>query len=85
MKIKTEIMVIPGAPLEGLNPLPAFRPRKLTPSVTDESFPDDWKFCGGITDQYKQIGNAVPVEMARRIGVQLKRAILSETDMDDEA
>lgn len=61
------------------------RPFTVREYARIQSFPDDWKFCGGITDQYKQIGNAVPVEMARRIGVQLKRAILSETDMDDEA
>lgn len=33
-----------------------------------QSFPDNWEFCGSITNQYKQIGNAVPVELARRIG-----------------
>ena len=61
------------------------RPFTVREYARIQSFPDDWKFCGGITDQYKQIGNAVPVEMARRIGVQLKKAILSETDMDDDA
>ena len=54
------------------------RPFTVREYARIQSFPDDWKFCGGITDQYKQIGNAVPVEMARRIGVQLKKAILSE-------
>lgn len=53
------------------------RPFTVREYARIQSFPDDWKFCGGITDQYKQIGNAVPVEMARRIGVQLKQAILS--------
>lgn len=53
------------------------RPFTVREYARIQSFPDDWKFCGGITDQYKQIGNAVPVEMARRIGVQLKKAILS--------
>ena len=54
------------------------RPFTVRESARIQSFPDDWVFCGGIGDQYKQIGNAVPVEMARRIGVQLKKAILSE-------
>lgn len=53
------------------------RPFTVREYARIQSFPDDWKFCGGITDQYKQIGNAVPVEMARRIGVELKRAVLS--------
>jgi len=60
------------------------RPFTVREYARIQSFPDDWKFCGGITDQYKQIGNAVPVEMARRIGVQLKKAILSETVIEED-
>lgn len=59
------------------------RPFTVREYARIQSFPDDWKFCGGMTDQYKQIGNAVPVEMARRIGVQLKKAILSESAESD--
>ena len=62
------------------------RPFTVREYARIQSFPDNWKFCGGMTDQYKQIGNAVPVEMARRIGVQLKKAILSgstESDSDE--
>lgn len=51
------------------------RPFTIRESARIQSFPDDWTFCGGIGDQYKQIGNAVPVEMARRIGVQLVKAV----------
>lgn len=54
------------------------RPFTIREYARIQSFPDDWTFCGGIGDQYKQIGNAVPVEMARRIGIQLKKAIMSE-------
>jgi DNA (cytosine-5)-methyltransferase 1 len=54
------------------------RPFTVREEARIQSFPDDWVFCGGIGDQYKQIGNAVPVEMARRIGVQLVKAIRSE-------
>ena len=54
------------------------RPFTVRESARIQSFPDDWTFCGGIGDQFKQIGNAVPVEMARRIGIQLKEAVLSE-------
>lgn len=52
------------------------RPFTVREYARIQSFPDDWTFSGGISDQYKQIGNAVPVELARRIGVQLKKAIL---------
>lgn len=51
------------------------RPFTVREYARIQSFPDDWKFCGGMSDQYKQIGNAVPVELARRIAVQLKKAI----------
>lgn len=53
------------------------RPFTVREYARIQSFPDDWIFCGGLCDQYKQIGNAVPVEMARRVGVQLKEAVQS--------
>lgn len=53
------------------------RPFTVREYARIQSFPDNWVFCGGIGDQYKQIGNALPVEMARRIGLQLKQSILS--------
>lgn len=56
------------------------RPFTVREYARIQSFPDSWRFCGGIGDQYKQIGNAVPVEMARRIGIQLKGAILAYKD-----
>lgn len=51
------------------------RPFTVREYARIQAFPDDWVFCGGIGDQYKQIGNAVPVEMARRICVQLKKTV----------
>lgn len=60
------------------------RPFNIREYARIQAFPDDWKFCGGISDQYKQIGNAVPVEMARRVGVQLKKAILEWKKNDED-
>ena len=51
------------------------RPLTVREYARVQSFPDDWNFCGSIAAKYKQIGNAVPVELARRIGVQLVVAI----------
>ena len=39
MKIRTEIFEIPGAPLEGLNPLPRFRSRKPSEYRCSDRFP----------------------------------------------
>lgn len=51
------------------------RPFTVREYARIQSFPDDWAFSGGIGEKYKQIGNAVPVEMARRIGLQLVKSL----------
>lgn len=51
------------------------RPFTVREYARIQTFPDDWEFTGGIGQKYKQIGNAVPVELARQIGVQIKKAI----------
>ena len=51
------------------------RPFTVREYARIQSFPDDWEFAGGIGEKYKQIGNAVPVEMAKRIGIQLVKSI----------
>ncbi len=40
-----------------------------------QSFPDDWQFAGKMNDIYKQIGNAVPVNLAKCIGVEIMNAL----------
>lgn len=51
------------------------RPFTVREYARIQSFPDDWQFAGGIGETYKQIGNAVPVELARRVGVELVKSI----------
>ena len=51
------------------------RPFTVREYARIQSFPDDWEFQGTISEQYKQIGNAVPVEMARRVGVEIVKAL----------
>lgn len=47
------------------------RPLNIKEYARVQSFPDDWDFSGGLTAQYKQIGNAVPVNLSRHIGKSL--------------
>lgn len=49
------------------------RPLSIREYARIQSFPDDWQFTGSQANQYKQIGNAVPVNMAYHIG----RALLA--------
>ncbi len=37
-----------------------------------QTFPDDFVFCGSLGNMYKQIGNAVPVLLAQKIGEEIK-------------
>ncbi|MDD2481614.1 MAG: DNA cytosine methyltransferase, partial [Lutispora sp.] len=47
------------------------RPFTIREYARIQSFPDDWEFYGSNSQQYKQIGNAVPVEMAKAIGLSI--------------
>lgn len=38
-----------------------------------QSFPDDFVFVGNKTQQNRQVGNAVPVLMAKAVGTQIKK------------
>lgn len=44
------------------------RPFTVREYARIQTFPDDWGFEGSISQQYKQIGNAVPVNLAKEIG-----------------
>ena len=47
------------------------RPLTVREYARIQTFPDDWNFSGSLTDQYKQIGNAVPVNLAYAISRSL--------------
>ncbi len=47
------------------------RPFTVREYARIQTFPDDWSFAGPVTSQYKQIGNAVPVNLAKEIGFSL--------------
>lgn len=51
------------------------RPLTLREYARIQSFPDEWQFAGSVGSVYKQIGNAVPVNLARCIGEEIIRAL----------
>ena len=49
------------------------RPFTVREYARIQTFPDDWEFSGSMSQQYKQIGNAVPVNLAQEIGFSIVR------------
>lgn len=47
------------------------RPFTVREYARIQTFPDDWEFSGPIAQQYKQIGNAVPVNLGREVGYSI--------------
>lgn len=47
------------------------RPFTVREYARIQTFPDDWFFEGPIAQQYKQIGNAVPVNLAKELGYSI--------------
>jgi DNA (cytosine-5)-methyltransferase 1 len=47
------------------------RPFTVREYARIQTFPDDWDFDGSLAQQYKQIGNAVPVNLGRELGYSI--------------
>lgn len=47
------------------------RPFTVREYARIQSFPDTWAFTGSTGQKYKQIGNAVPVELAKAVGLSI--------------
>lgn len=47
------------------------RPFTVREYARIQTFPDEWNFQGSIAQQYKQIGNAVPVNLAKEVGFSI--------------
>lgn len=47
------------------------RPFTVREYARIQTFPDDWEFAGPMAQQYKQIGNAVPVNLGCEVGYSI--------------
>lgn len=47
------------------------RPFTVREYARIQTFPDEWEFAGSQAQQYKQIGNAVPVNLGREVGYSI--------------
>lgn len=56
------------------------RPFTVREYARIQTFPDDWSFAGSVSQQYKQIGNAVPVNLAEEIGYSVIRFLNKVTE-----
>lgn len=56
------------------------RPLSVLEYARIQQFPENWKITGTMANQYKQIGNAVPIGLAEAVG----RAIISTAEGSSE-
>jgi DNA (cytosine-5)-methyltransferase 1 len=56
------------------HPLEA-RPFTVRENARCQCFPDDWIFSGSVGQQYKQVGNAVPVNLAYEIAKKIHEGL----------
>jgi len=64
------------------------RPLTVREYARIQTFPDEWQFAGSVSSQYKQIGNAVPVNLAHAMGrrlIALLNSLEKEGVGDDES
>lgn len=54
------------------------RPFSVRENARIQVFPDDWHFCGSVGSQYKQVGNAVPVNLAYEIAKEIYKGLEGE-------
>ncbi len=55
------------------------RPFQTREYARIQTFPDDWEFEGSMNQIYKQIGNAVPVNLAYALGKEIIQALNAHT------
>ena len=53
------------------------RPFTVREYARIQTFPDNWNFAGSVSQQYKQIGNAVPCNLGQEVGYSIVKFLNS--------
>ncbi len=61
------------------------RPLTVREYARIQTFPDEWEFSGSLSSQYKQIGNAVPVNLGYHVGLAARRILKVPAKNAEEA
>lgn len=61
------------------------RPLKYREYARIQTFPDEWEFAGSLASKYKQIGNAVPVNLGYHLGRALIAMLSGKYDENEFA
>ena len=62
------------------------RPLSVREYARIQTFPDDWLFAGSVSSQYKQIGNAVPVNLGYHVGLAARKILgVTSKSVEDPA
>jgi len=51
------------------------RPFNVRENARIQCFPDNWEFIGSVGSQYKQVGNAVPVNLAYEVAKEIYKGL----------
>ena len=76
------IVTNPAMPATDLAHPEENRPLSVQEYKRIQEFPDDWILCGNTIQQYKQIGNAIPISVGKAIGKELLNHYLGKKAKD---
>ena len=73
------VVTHPAMPATDLSHPILNRPLSVQEYKRLQQFPDDWEIKGSVTEQYKQLGNAVPVGLGKAVGQAIVNHINGST------
>ena len=60
------------------------RPLTVREYARIQTFPDEWECVGSVSSQYKQIGNAVPVNLGYHVGLAARKILGAPAKLAEE-